>query len=288
MRIPKHWAKGSGKAQTPSGETIVVECWGWSTDSIVAAQNLANDRSQRAAEARARGEELKSSYAYSDRPFREEVIEEHSTVGSDDYAVVTRNSYGCAVLNTSKIMFIDVDLPPVNVGFMDFIKGLFRKSEKKDLRQEQIESELDRLQEWLRSNSDWGLRAYETYGGLRYLVTHSSISPQDSMSDSAMKALSVDPLYAKLCHSQDCYRARLTPKHWRLSLRKPPASFPFESRDESSQFQTWLNEYDQARAGFSTCKYIDSFGNSKIPDSIKRVVDIHDNYTQCDSSEQLA
>ncbi len=50
------------------------------------------------------------AYAYGDRPLREEIV--RSVAGDGERAaVVTRNSFGCLVLNTAGVLFVDVDLP---------------------------------------------------------------------------------------------------------------------------------------------------------------------------------
>ncbi len=48
---------------------------------------------------------------YLDRPMREPVLREVKKDNGELAAVVTRNSYGCLVLNTARVMFVDVDLP---------------------------------------------------------------------------------------------------------------------------------------------------------------------------------
>ena len=55
--------------------------------------------------------ELERSYAYGTRPLREEIIQEIHSRAGDITGIVTRNSYGCLVLNTAEAMFVDVDLP---------------------------------------------------------------------------------------------------------------------------------------------------------------------------------
>jgi hypothetical protein len=47
---------------------------------------------------------------YPNRPGRELVLEEIKNAAGELLAVVTRNSYGCRVLNTARVMFVDVDL----------------------------------------------------------------------------------------------------------------------------------------------------------------------------------
>ena len=47
---------------------------------------------------------------YPNRPCREPVLEEIRNAAGELLAVVARDSYGCRVLNTARMMFVDVDL----------------------------------------------------------------------------------------------------------------------------------------------------------------------------------
>ncbi len=102
MHFPQFWAQGwSGS----------FSCWRWSSASLAEAQSSA-DQAARQLEERFRGRDYPPKYGgyYPDRPFREEIITE---INGDAgiAAVVTRNSYGCLVLNTARVMFVDIDLP---------------------------------------------------------------------------------------------------------------------------------------------------------------------------------
>ena len=48
---------------------------------------------------------------YPNRPFREQIIRELKDAAGQTSAVITRNAYGCLVLNTARMMFVDIDLP---------------------------------------------------------------------------------------------------------------------------------------------------------------------------------
>src|SRR5690349_17919529 len=114
MYFPKFWNRGSGKA-----DGIQVEAWGWSDSSEADAATSAVSRAQRVAESIARGERGKG-YLYGTNPLREPVLEQL------DFGVVSRNGYGCEVLNTKSVLFCDVDLDekqPALVGVFSQLLG---------------------------------------------------------------------------------------------------------------------------------------------------------------------
>jgi hypothetical protein len=117
MKIPRYWSKATYPTTGPDGRPGRAACWRWSDVSVEEAARLAG---QRAAELAARlqsGQPL-DRYAYSDRPLREEIVQEVKD-GEQTLALVTRNSYGALVLNAAQAMFVDVDFPkqpPASVG----------------------------------------------------------------------------------------------------------------------------------------------------------------------------
>src|SRR5580692_636901 len=116
MNFPQFWAKGE------SGNFSV---WRWSFQSIAEAQSLANQAAQELA-ARFRDGNFPGQRGgyYPTRPVREQVLQEIKTDGGETRAVVTRNSYGCQVLNTAGVMFVDIDLPePRRAGFFQKLFG---------------------------------------------------------------------------------------------------------------------------------------------------------------------
>ena len=55
---------------------------------------------------------MASSNGYYDRPPREEIVREIAGASGQTDAMLTRNSYSALVLNTPRLMFIDIDIPP--------------------------------------------------------------------------------------------------------------------------------------------------------------------------------
>src|SRR5258705_6599181 len=91
MNFPQFWARGR------SGNFL---CWHWSSQSIAEARALANQAAQQLANRfRAGVYPPRHGGYYPDRPFREQILQEIKNHAGEISAVVTRNSYGCLVLN---------------------------------------------------------------------------------------------------------------------------------------------------------------------------------------------
>jgi hypothetical protein len=148
MNFPQFWARGG------SGDFV---CWRWSSQNLAEAQSLANQAAQQIADrVRSGYRPPKHGGYYPDRPFREEVLQEIKNGDGQISAVITRNSYGCLVLNTARAMFVDIDLPePKSSG------GFFRKLFGKPAPPPTLTlpaATMASLENWTRNHSDWGWR----------------------------------------------------------------------------------------------------------------------------------
>jgi len=103
MNFPQYWARGN------SGNFFA---WRWSSSSLTEAQSLANEAAQQLMERFKSGVyPPKGGGYYPNRPFREQIMQQVKAGDGTMAAVVTRNSYGCLVLNTARVMFVDIDFP---------------------------------------------------------------------------------------------------------------------------------------------------------------------------------
>lgn len=265
MRFPRYWAK-AGRDK--------LAAWGWSDESAPAAEQAARETLARIAEKVARGGfAALGRYGYGERPLREPVLE---TLPG---AAVTRNGYGCEVLNTERAMFIDIDLvEPKAPGFVARLLG-------RALPDVQSEA-LSKIESWLARNPDWGFRAYRTKSGLRLLATHAPVPPADG--ERVMVALGADPLYLRLCRAQQSYRARLTPKPWRCGFRAPGTEWPFANPGEESTFRKWQEEYARKQRAYAACRFLRAMGNAAVAPEIRPLVALHDERTRSSSQLPLA
>ena len=288
MKFPKYWAKGSTEfplqVQNPSTgqEGGSFSCWGWSDVSVEAAEKKGAERAAAAEKIiREGGKPRSNEYLYGDRPFREEVLEEWADGDEDPYAIVSVNSYGCRVLNTNSVMFVDVDLPePESLPFLvHVVKSLFGSDEPSP-REVQEDKALAKLRDLAQSDSKFGVRVYRTFAGLRYLLTHVHADPASVTTSKIMELLGADPLYVKLCERQECFRARLTPKPWRCGMLRAHKSFPWADKTAEERFRDWEREYSEKAQSFASCHYVTQMGVDAVDQEIARVVEFHDKETK--------
>src|SRR5579859_5739924 len=150
MYFPKFWNRGTGRA----GE-VQVEVWGWSDTSEADATNSAVSRATRVAESIASGERGKG-YLYGTNPLREPVLEQLG------FGVVSRNGYGCEVLNTKSVLFCDVDLDEKQTAHTGVLSQLFGRKPAPSPEQQAM----DKVRQWVDAHPEWGLQAYRTKAGL--------------------------------------------------------------------------------------------------------------------------
>ena len=274
MNFPRYWAKAAQTVNDAKGEPYALVAWGSSDEGTISAEAAARSRLARMAEKVARaGFEALGRYGYGERALREPVLQ--ALPG----AAVTRNSYGCEVLNTERLMFVDIDLAePYRPGLIE--RWLGRKATDPE------GEALARVEGWLARNRDWGFRVYRTKSGLRLMAAHAPVEAADG--DSVMSALGADPLYLRLCRAQKSYRARLTPKPWRCGLRAPGVEWPFADLRAEGRFREWQREYDEKSPRFATCRFVRVLGNTSVDAKLEPLLALHDERTRARSELALA
>ena len=239
MHFPKFWARG---------EKDSARVWRWSDVSVEDAQQQADQRAIELAKIFAEQGRRFDKYSYGSRPLREEIVEQ------TDGVVISRNIYGALVLNAANAMFVDIDFGEESTPERD-------------------KAALERGRAWA-ARHGVTMRAYRTYAGQRWLVTSASFDPKTSTP--MLQDAGSDPLYVKLCVTQASFRARLTPKPWRLGMRPPRARFPFTSQDDEADFRIWQAGYERKSAGYVACKLLETVGNAPVAADVAAVVEQHD------------
>jgi hypothetical protein len=276
MLIPRFWARADGTATDPEGKALALRLWGWSQES--AADALAVGR-RRLAETIARlGGAGPGAYLYGSRqPLREEILRYLGEEGRG-YAVITRNRYGALVLNTAQVPFVDVDVvaPPPLEG----LKRLFSRAPA-------VEPTLERIRKACARLPRQAFRVYRTHSGFRVLATNTYLDPASDETQAFLIGFHADPEFAKLCRLQASFRARLTPKPWRVGVPAPPGQHP---RDPVTQqeFGAWLLKYDLASRGYATCAFVEAVGTAPPDADVRAIVDEHDRYTRAGEALPLA
>jgi hypothetical protein len=288
MKFFPYWSKAIAKEIDRDGEEVSASCWRWSSTSSDDAHQSALAAARRVVQRRMRGERL-GAYSYGQRPLREEVLESRRDARGDLAIAVTRNSYGVLVLNTARVMFIDVDLPPIPLGasLRYFFSRLFG-GKGPSPEDQQVAAAKGRLEAFLDVNPQWSMRLYRTAAGLRILVTHALFDPSADSTRMQLESLGSDPLYVRLCRDQGCFRARLTAKPWRCDHAPNRIAWPFETDGARRQFEQWLADYEQRQRDYATCRYEGSLGGKSVHPDVQPVIEMHDERSRAHQDLPLA
>jgi hypothetical protein len=270
MRIFRYWTRIEGSITVGTREQKVHSFGG----SNVSTQAAADDARQRLEGARRRlvGRSLRDDETY-EVDIREEVL-----ARLDEHNVVTRNRYGAAVLNSAEVLFIDIDEP--RLGFLD----LFRAKPTGARRTAMIVAQVKKLVLKAPELRGLGVRLYETHSGVRAIVTGRLFDPKAASTERLLSRFNADWLYSHLCRRQGCFRARLTPKPFRMKCRTRKVVFPRTDEAQEADHCAWIAEYDQVRRRFATCRLLCSIGH----DVRDPIVDWHDRETGATSGLKLA
>jgi hypothetical protein len=325
MIVPDFWAEARVQRREAKRQ-ITVRRFGWSETSQAEAQANAELRAQEAMARIAAGEKLarrEPRTAYNGAagvPIREEVLERHGET------VITRNGYGARCLNTPKVLFVDIDfdtpagcratlwiasclalvavvagwrLHHLNLVVPGVIAALFAGHGLALLLRrvrvligggvERIARR--RIESFAASHPGWRLRLYRTPAGLRVLALHRLFDPAEPAVAECFAALGADPMFVRMCLNQHCFRARLSPKPWRIGigdhLRPRPGVWPVKP-ERLPERQSWVERYDRASSGHAACRYLDTLGGGPVHPEAAVVQQLHDLACRAESTLPLA
>jgi hypothetical protein len=266
MKIYKHWAVEKQKILI-DGHEQEITCYGGSNISLEEAKSRAKEKAEKI-KRKIKGE--KHLFDEYESEIREEILQI-----IDDHSAITRNRYGAQVLNVEKLLILDIDKPKTT--FTD----IFRK---KDAAQNKLKIfDMVRKLAAAPKYQEYGFRIYETYQGARVIVLGRDFDPRDGNTRKMMSEFNCDGLYMTLCHKQNCFRARLTPKPYRMKIRRYKVQFPREGDD--TELRQWLADYERESRNFSVCKFIEQVGTRH---SVNDVVGLHDEITGANFRQPLA
>jgi hypothetical protein len=287
MRIPRHWTKASYTGRNLEGKELTFTAWGWSFNGPAAAQDDAQSRARRIFDCLINGRQP-SSYEYSDRPLREEIIHTMRQ-GDKDIAAITRNRYGALVLNTASVLFVDIDFPRIKPGgWLDAILLSVSAGRRKQRQAATQERTLQSVRDWSRRHPDHAFRVYRTYAGLRLLFVDQRYDPSSDRVARILNELGSDPLYRTLTSKQECFRARLTAKPWRCGTSVPPSQYPWASEEDEGAYRAWEDRYMHTAEAYKACELVESYGDTADDSEINTVLKMHDEMACAGQEKRLA
>lgn len=289
MQFAPHWVRvalGEDGQPDPTGPFVGH---GWSLTDAAAARDMAH---QRARAVRAwvqdpdRHLDPEGDYYPTDGSVLREVVLEEGGSGEVRWAV-TRNRYGAEVFNVGGMGILDVDVPLRRVVEepTGFFGRLFGRPKVRWVRDDPAEV-LEGLREAL-AGSGFGGRIYETAAGFRVLVLSEVLRWDDPRFAALLDQTGSDPLYAALCRRQECCRARLTPKPWRVGIGGPAyGTVPTPwAPTPTPAWTEWLQLYTQQGAAYATTRLIGGFGPAQTAPALVEAAARHD---RCVGSGPLA
>jgi hypothetical protein len=287
MKIPKFWSKASAEEVDASGTNKEFTAWRWSDRSEEDAYQSALAVAKQALRAIFQGERP-AAYSYGTLPLREEVLDRFNDATGEPIAAVTRNHYGSLILNSARVMFIDVDFPytPTRKRLAGWFQRMLNRGAPTPAEINEANAR-ERFERFIGEHAGWSLRLYRTAAGMRGIVTHELFDPTAEATIHLLNAFGADPLFVRLCKGQECFRARLTPKPWRCGGRRDPPRWPREGISEQ-RFAEWLAEYETRQAGFATCRFVATLGTSAVHPEAQHMLRIHDELTRCNEPLALA
>lgn len=322
MIVPQFWAEGRMQHKQ-RGRQVTVHRFGWSDIDQADAQANADKRAGEALKKILAGADMsrrEPKVAYNGAegvPIREEIVSREGDT------VVTRNSYGARCINTPNVFFADIDfqykssfrfalatfvvllLCAAAVGWVTSSKAVFgglvivalfaastlanRLHGLYMLAKGGVQQAArKRVIDFSISNPAWNFRLYRTPAGLRVMATHRTFSPDDPEVSRCFTALGTDPVYALMCLRQQCFRARVSPKPWRIGIEshlKPrPGVWPVSPAHLPGR-AVWVAEYEAAAESFAACAYLESVGSGVVNINVAPVQQLHD--ALCKASEKL-
>lgn len=269
MKFPQFFSR----VNSDSGR---VSARGWSETSQEEADANALARLERILNFLRTGrknEQQIDGYSYTiDGVICEEVIDRiFDEDNANEIAVFSRNAYGSLVLNSTRLMFVDIDIKPDGT-LQRWKHWLLGKQGMASPEQRAI----NEIIEWQRSNPRYALRIYRTAAGLRLLVSNQPFDGFDGTAKRILNELKSDRLYRRLCESQQCFRARLSPKPWRIGAGRPPVQFPYRNKDAENEFKQWHDRYVQLAKQHSVCTYLMTLGTTAIHPDLAAIIEQHD------------
>jgi hypothetical protein len=313
MIVPQYWAEGRLQHRDQRRQ-MTVRRFGWSDVSQADAQANADARVLAALARVVAGEKIPKRepkvpyHGAAGVPIREEIVGRHGDT------IITRNSYGARCLNTPNVLFADIDfrdkpgirltlaifallmLAAIAIGWsmhskwygigaavLALIFGYGVSTRLNDVvlwAKGGVEGSVRaRIARFNAGHPEWHLRLYRTPAGMRVLAMHRTFDPEEPAVADCFHALGVDPIYARMCLNQHCFRARVSPKPWRIGIpghmRPRPGVWPVNP-ERLPERNRWIEAYEQVARNHASCRFIETVGSEVVAPEAQAVQVLHD------------
>lgn len=268
MKYNKFWVYQEGEAVLKTGKQK-IRCLGGSNISLEDAANEARKKILMVEERIHGRKEVFEEYTVE---IKEELIQEIDTRN-----IITRNYYGALILNSEKIMMMDIDHCPKT--FWELFGFKAKKTPKERI--------IERLEKLLAgSYKHLSMRVYETPKGIRCIVNNREFNADSQETEKILRDFHNDWLYVILCKKQNCFRARLTPKPYRCKVPKLKSRFPRSKPEDIAEYERWKTVYEEKIPKYSSCRFIKQINEDN--GQFKEIIKIHDQISGALEKKPLA
>ena len=278
MKLYRYWTVDEAELQLPDGSLQKSRIFGHSNESPEdAAANAAQNR--RLIQARLAGDPSAGDEWYDTR----EVVREEIVRSLNEKNIITRNRYGALILNSETLVIVDIDYSKGGFGLSWWQRLLGRKPENP----EASALEFVRKRAAMSDYEELNFRVYQTRAGLRLIVRGDEKLAMDfKRSLRLMRDFHADDLYAFLCGVQRSYRARLTPKPYRI--KQPPIrlEWPRDAAEERVAAE-WVTDYEERGNNYAVCHFVEAIGAAVTAEN-DPVIAFHDEITGAETDLPLA
>lgn len=293
MRVPRFWHREFATVKGRDGKPWRLVCWGWSETNAAEAATRATAKVNRLNSSWQAGASRKERNWYANDtyladPPREEILDEISDSDGQVIGTITRNAYGAIILNTDRMLIIDVD-DKARSSFKGCLRSLvswFLPAAWLTPRKPELTTE-EKISATIASAPQHGYRVYRTAAGWRIILVSQAVDGVDATTLEMLKRFESDPFYVALCKKQQTFRARLTAKPWRCGVDRAPNRYPRMTTIDVKAFELWETKYTQRAASHKTCE-LQSGQNTPIAPELKALIDVHDQWCQIDRDLPLA
>jgi hypothetical protein len=123
------------------------------------------------------------------------------------------------------------------------------------------------------------------------LATHRPFSPSEPQVAHCFRVLGADSIYQKMCSLQQCFRARVSAKPWRIGMKtymKPrPGVWPVQPKRLADR-AAWIEKYEAAAERFAACRFIEQCGSGQEHPTVTPVRIWHDELCRAGEALPLA
>ena len=91
-----------------------------------------------------------------------------------------------------------------------------------------------------------------------------------------------------MCKNQNCFRARISPKPWRIGLEALRSGvWPVKEQSMHAR-NVWVDEYQTRAEEYASCKFVEQLGSPLTHPTAKHVQSIHDPYCNANLHREIA